>query len=213
MKQDVYLIGGGNSVNDIDRSKLEGKNIIAINKSILDFPNAKYFITIDHSFLKKLDLQKRILVNSPAIKVFIANLVPEYMEDKGTTIVDTRWNLKYNLKLFDVIIKSREKEGLGYEWNDFRNGFCSAYCALQLAVLLRYKKINLVGFDMVAEGQTHYHGGYNESLEEFSKKLNSYYETFKSTLVQLLEEDNKEFKIYSCSKISKLNKFLPYKQL
>lgn len=212
MKSDVYIIGGGNSVNDIDKSKLEGKDLIVINKAILDFPNAKYFITIDHSFLKKLDLKKRILINSPAIKVFIANLVPEYMEDKGTMIVDTRWNLKYNLKLFDIIIKSRAKEGLGYEWNDFRNGFCSAYCAFQLAVLLGYKKINLVGFDMVAEGQTHYHGGYGQSLESFNEKLEEYYQTFKATFTKLLEDES-ELKIYNCSKISRLKKLLPYKEL
>jgi len=212
MQSEIYLIGGGNSVNTIDKSKLEGKDVMAINKSILDFPNAKYFITIDHSFLKKLDLKKRILANSPATKVFVANLVPEYMEDKGEVIVDTRWNLKYNLKIFDIIIKSRRKDGLGYEWNDFRNGFCSAYCALQLAILLGYQEINLLGFDMVAEGQTHYHGGYGESLDKFNMKLEDYYQIFKTTFLDLLEQES-DLKIYSCSKISRLNKFIPYKEL
>jgi hypothetical protein len=212
MKSEIYLIGGGNSVLDINKSKLEGKDIMAINKSIIDFPDAKYFVTMDHSFLKKLDLKKRILIKSKAIKVFIANLVPDYMEERQGLIVDTRWNIKYDTKLFDMIIKSRAKEGLGYEWNDFRNGYSSAYCALQLAILLGYEKINLVGYDLVAEGQTHYHGGYGESLEAFRENLEEYYKTFKATFMQLLEEES-TLKIYNCSKISRLKKLLPYKEI
>jgi hypothetical protein len=153
-------------------------------------------------------------MNSKAIKVFIANLVPDYMEEKGGVFVDTRWNIKYDTRLFDMIIKSRAKEGLGYEWNDFRNGYCSAYCAMQFAILLGYQKINLVGFDLVAEGQTHYHGGYGESLESFRKKLEEYYQTFKATFMQMLDEEKEyPFKIYNCSKISRLKKLLPYKEL
>jgi len=212
MKSEVYIIGGGNSINDIDKSKLEGKDLIAVNKALFDFPNAKYFITIDHSLLKKLDLDKKHFVESKVDKIFIANLVPEYMEDKGSHIVDTRWNLKYDLKRFDIIIKSKRKDGLGYSWNDFRNGYNSAYCAMQFAVLLGYKKINLVGIDMIAEKKTHYHGGYGESVENFNKKLNEYYETFKATFMQLLEQES-DLKIYNCSKISRFKKLLPYKEL
>ena len=102
MKSEVYIIGGGNSVLDIDRSKLAGKDLIAINKSIIEFPEAKYFISMDHSFLKKLDLKRRILLESKAIKVFIANLVPEYIRTlayKKTEMLALQYLQQLRLKL------------------------------------------------------------------------------------------------------------------
>lgn len=212
MAKESYIIAGGNSVSDIDLSQLEGSDVIAINKAILDVPFAKYFITMDYSFLKKTDKISQKLNKMSCTKFFIANYVPNYIKDVKGAVVDTRWNLVYDLKLFDVILKSRKIEGFGYSWNDFRTGNNSGYCAIQLAILLGYDKINLVGFDFIAEEQTHYHGGYNESLQNFRPKLDTYYETLRDSLLDLKKEES-ELKIYNCSKISKLKDLLPYKTL
>jgi len=213
MKNKCYIIAGGNSVTDIDKSKLEDGDIIVVNKAILDFPNAKYFVTLDHSFLKKLDLKKKVLKESPAVKVFIANLHPEYMDEKDGAIVDTRWNIRYSLKLFDMIIKSREKEGLGLEWDDFRNGYNSGYCAIQLAILLGYKEINLIGYDFMAFKTTHYHDGYaGQTVEKFNETLEEYFKTLKNALLDFKKLDT-GIKMYNCSAMSKLEDILTYKEL
>ena len=212
MKEKVYIIAGGNSVSDVNLQKLQDGDVIAVNKSILDYPNAKYFITMDHSFLKKLDLKKRVLSGSPATKFFIANLVPEYMEEKNGGFNDSRWNLQYNLRLFDVIIKSRAYEGFGRDWNDFRSGMNSGYCAIQLGIILGYKEIYLIGYDLMAHQQTHYHGGYGESLEAFNKKLEIYFASLKKAILDWKAQDT-DTKLYNCSAMSRLDDLLQYREI
>lgn len=213
MKNKCYIVAGGESVNDIDKDRLRSEDVIVVNKAILDFPKAKYFVTIDHSFLKKLDLKKRILRDSPATKFFIANVLPNYMEEKDGCFVDTRWNIKYNLKMFDVVIKSYTYEGFGLEWNKFSSGMNSGFCAIQLAILLGYKEINLIGYDFQTGHKTHYHDGYpGQSKEAFKKSLDIYFQIIKRALLDLKAQDT-DIKIYNCSKTSKLEDILTYKEL
>ena len=214
INKEVFIIAGGNSVENINKEKLANKDLIVINKSILDFPNAKYFITMDHSFLNKVDKIYKVIKEFNGSTFFVANLVPEYIEEQGGKIIDTRWNIVYDLKIFDVIIKSRYAEGIGFHWKDFCNCSHSGYCALQLAILLGYKKINLVGYDLTVDGyeKTHYHGGYNQNKGEFNKKLELYFQIYEDTFRDLLL-NNEQLKIYNCSPISKLKKILPYKKI
>jgi hypothetical protein len=116
------------------------------------------------------------------------------------------------LNLFDVIVKSRQVDKLGLNFNDFGNGMNSGFCALQLAVILGYTEINLVGYDFTACNKTHYHGGYGESLENFNKKLEQYYQIFRKAVLSFRLE-NEHIKIYNCSPVSKLNDILPYKEV
>ena len=145
-------------------------------------------------------------------KVFIANFTKPYLQEIDGRIVDTRFNLIYKLEYFDMIIKSRAVDGLGLSFNDFRNGDNSGYCALQLAIVLGYKEIYLLGIDLISEESTHFHGGYGEQTENFNKKLESYYQHFYKGLLNL-KEFYSEIKIYSCSLISRLNTLLEYKEL
>lgn len=209
----VYIIGGGSSLEDFDFSKLQNKDTIAVNKSILDVSDCNYFVTMDHSIFGKVDKFKRDLKKYSCTKVFIANFCKPYMIEKNGQIIDSRWNLIYDLSSFDIIVKSRNVDTFGRKWNDFRNGNNSGYCAIQLAILLGYKEINLLGFDLQSkEKKTHYHKGYNESVAKFNTKLEEYYTTLKRALLewQMLETD---VKIYSCSQISRLNNILPYKEI
>jgi len=207
---DVFIIAGGMSVHEVDFSKLKDKDIIVINKTVLDFPNAKYFITMDYSMLQKLERQGAKIDNITATKIFIANFVPNYMKEKDGYIVDTRFNLIYDLSLFDMIIKSRKLEGFGYEWNDFRHGNNSGFCAVQFAILMGYKKINLIGFDLCVHTATHFHGGYGEGRDSFRTKVEKYLETF----LNAIKEDLKpEIRLWSCSSISKLNSILKYRSI
>ncbi len=207
---EIFIIAGGMGVHEVDFSKLKDKDIIVINKTVLDFPNAKYLVTMDYSMLQKLARQGANIENITATKVFIANFVPSYMKEKDGYIVDTRFNLIYDLSLFDMIIKSRKLDGIGYEWNDFRHGDNSGFCAVQFAILQGYKKINLIGFDMCVHTATHFHGGYGESKESFQKKVEKYFNTFLKTIKEDLKP---EIQLLSCSSISKLNSVLKYRSL
>ena len=207
MRDEVYIIGGGPSIKNIDLSKLKDKDTIVVNKAILDVLNPNYFITMDYTFLKKINNNN--LINTDFVKVFIANFTYDYIQNVDGRIVDTRFNLVYDLSDFDIIIKSYFTNGFGIRFNQFCNGNNSGFCALQLAYLLGYKKIYLLGIDLVLDGdQTHYHGGYGNS-KKFKQRLPDYISNFVDGIIELKMKDN-SVKLYSCSDISILNEHIEY---
>ena len=209
MRQEaVYIVGGGPSLKGFDFNSLKFKDTITINKSIFDVPNPNYFITVDYTFLKKIKTQKIYFDSIDTTKIFIADFHFPYIKEKRGRIVDTRISLVYELQDFDLIIKSRQINGIGYEYKDFRTGGNSGYCALQLAVLLGYKKIYLLGIDLNKEAVTHYHGGYGEKSNVFNTRLPNYLGQFKQGLKQLKQD--KIVEVYSCSKTSALNNIIDY---
>lgn len=208
MNDSVYILGGGPSMEGFDFTKLIGKEVITVNKSILDYPNAKYFITMDFSLFNKIDID---LNACSSTKIFIANFTFDYVKEINGSIVDTRFNLVYDLKNFDMIIKSRRKNFFGLDFNSFANGQNSAFCALQLAIILGYKNIYLLGIDLNCEGLTHYHGGYGQDPDDFRIKLEEYYEYFSTSIEELKKYHN--VNIFNCSNKSRLNNILEYKEI
>ena len=202
----AFVIGGGPSLRGFDFSKLANRHTIAVNKSIFDVPNLEYFITVDHSFLGKIS--RKQIQNNSSTKIFVADLSYPYLQQLDGRIVDTRTNTVYRLGLFDMIIKSRKKDGIGLSFLDFRTGKNSGYCALQLAVVLGFKRIYLLGFDLLAKNSSHYHGGYGEPKNRFKKKLEEYFSYFSQGLVDLKSKSSIE--VFSCSKESRLNSIIPY---
>lgn len=206
MRKEIYIIGGGASLIGFDFAKLKNKDTMTINKSLFYLNNPTYHITMDYASLRKIN--KISLFDIP--KFFIANLSTGDLIEKNGQFIDKKTT--YILKDFDIIIKSYKAEGIGFKWNDFRNGRNSAYCALQLAILMGYKKINLLGIDLIiADNQTHFHGGYGEPIERFKRKLERYYQYFKEGIKEICQKT--DIKIYSCSSISRLNNILPYKEI
>ena len=203
--KEVYIIGGGHSLATFNFNKLKNKTTIAVNKSASYIPDLDYFITMDFTALKKI----KPIQNSKATKIFVANFDRPYLKEQNGQIKDTRFNLIYTLEDFDIIIKSRRESGIGFKWNDFRNGINSGFCALQLAILLGYKQIYLLGIDLNVSKETHFHGGYGEPKEKFKKKIDEYYTYFACALA-LLPND---IKVYNCSKNSRLSYILPYKEI
>ena len=207
--KEVYIIGGGTSLKGFDFNKLKNKTTIAVNKSCLTVPNLDYFITMDFTALKKIGMG--LVAPYIGTRVFIANFAKPYLKEINGQIVDTRFNLVYTLNDFNMIIKSQVEKGIGFDFRDFRTGNNSGYCALQFAVLMGFNPIYLLGIDLtIAEG-THFHGGYGEIKESFQKKLDLYYQSFVQGLKEL-KEKKPNIKVYSCSKISKLNNILEYKE-
>lgn len=207
-KKAVYIIGGGTSLRIFDFRKLQDKTTIAVNKSYYHVPHLDYFVTMDFTFLRKIGHH----INSSATKIFVVNFSVSSLKEINGQIIDTKWNLLYDLKEFDMIIKSRKKDGIGFTLKDFRTGGNSGYCALQLAVALGYTEINLLGIDLVMDRGTHFHGGYREEPEKFAAKLKLYYTSFRTGLEEL-KRKRPDIKVYSCSKISRLNSIIPYKEL
>lgn len=209
MKNRVFVVGGGASLKGFDFDRLANEDTIAVNKAMFSLP-ATYFITMDYTFLRKVNIQE--FRKSKASKVFIANLEPTYMEEAEGKIVDTRFSLVYALNDFDLVVKSRQSGGIGTTFRDFRSGKNSGFCGLQLAVLLRYEEIYLLGMDLNAPGATHYHGGYGEAKERFKTKLEAYFECF-STALQTLLVLRPDIRVISCSPMSRLNGIIGYSKI
>lgn len=214
--REIFIVGGGHSLQSFDFERLANKNTITINKSMFDVPHPDYMITMDFTFINKVGISRFDSINTT--KVFVANFVPAYMEYVKGRIIDTRHGLIYDLHDFDLIIKCNYETGFGFSFREFRHGNNSGFCALQLAVLLGYDTIYLLGIDLNLNGQSlttgksHYHDGYGESLKSFNTKLQQYYENFAVGLSQI-KASRPGIKVYSCSNISRLNQVIPYKMI
>jgi len=215
MNKEIYIVAGGTSLKDFDFDKLKGKDVIAVNKSIIDCPWAKYFITMDYTFIDhivektKNKLTLKAFKNTPSEKYFIVAINNKYIQKRGKGYVDTRYNYCYYLKNFDHIIEARNEHDIGTSFETFGHGCNSGTCALQLALLLNYEKIYLLGVDLYIGNETHYHGGYSESINKFQKKLDFYIPYFINNILMSFELFPNT-SIYSCSKDSTLNDYIPY---
>lgn len=211
MNNEIYIIGGGASLKDFDFVKLKDKDTIAVNMAALDVPNPTYCITLDYTFLRKLERNIIKFRGLETTRVFIVDFHHPYLKEKGGRIVDTKHNLIYNLADFHMIIKAYKATGIGFSFNDFRTGINTGYCALQLAVLLGYTKIYLLGIDLVAQERTHYHEGYGKGVRKFNKKLITYLQYFKDGLKQI-QIERPDIEVISCSPISGLNNIIKFKE-
>ena len=143
---EIFIVAGGPSVSSFDLTRLKDKCTLAINKSVLFVPEPNYFITVDYTFLKKID---RVAFDKlDCAKFFVADFSFPFIVMVDGHPVDTRWNLIYDLHEFDYLIKAKNQKGFGYTIEDFRTGINSGYCALQLAIILGFKTIYLLGFDL-----------------------------------------------------------------
>jgi len=211
-KKEIFVIGGGPSLTNFNFSKLKDKDTITVNKSIFDVPSPNYFISVDYTFLKKIQDRKTLFDSIKTTKIFVADFHFTYLQEKNGQIVDIRNNLVYKLNDFDVIIKAKSAEGIGYTYNDFRTGLNTGYCALQLAIILGYKKIYLLGIDLNQQQITHYHGGYGERYDKFNAKIPNYLNRFKRGLKQI-KQDGKGIEVISLSSVSRLNIDIPYQDI
>jgi len=210
-----FVVAGGNSLKGFDFSQLKHKTTIVSNKSIINVPNSNYFITTDYTFLNWL--KKENLYNkwkeSKAMKFFVANCISPVIQNIDGVITDVRYNLKYELQDFDKIVICKSAKSVGFDFENFNSGYNSGFSSLQLAILLGYNPIYLLGFDMSTDGDaTHYHGGYGKSKDVMNKNLTNYSKHF-LTILERIKIEKPDLKIISCSEISLLNKVIDYKPI
>lgn len=206
----AYVIGGGPSLKGLSLESLGGRDTFAVNVAAFDVPQAKYAVTVDYTFLRKVAARRKSFEQLSATKVFVADMHWPYMQEKNGGIVDTRSDMRYDLSAFDVVVKARYADGIGYTFKDFATGLNSGYCAMQLAVILGYKRVYLLGIDLGAAGSvTHYHRAYpHVQPNKFAEKLCQYAKYFRNGLRRLRAETAVE--VINCSPASPLRAELPY---
>jgi len=209
MSDSIYVIGGGPSLLNFDFNRLRYKNTIVINNAIFNVPLANYFITLDYTFFRKIDISK---FNAYKTKenIFVYNFSNSDLQQAETGVFDSRCKIKYDFtnKQINSFVSSNEVTGFGYSYEDFRNGDNSGYCGLQLAIILGYKEIKLLGFDLnFSENITHFHTNYRTNAVRFKDKLDMYYKTFVTGLSQLHGTD---INVYSLTENGRLNNVIPY---
>ena len=204
---EVFIVGGGPSLAGFDFSSLTDRCTIAVNKSVFHIPNPNYFISVDYTFLRKVS--KAVFNSIPAKKFFVADFSHPFLKEVNKQITDTRYNMVYDLSDYNILIRAYKQEGIGYTFEDFRTGRNSGFCALQLAIILGFKKIYLLGIDLNKQGKTHYHEGYGEKVKTFVPKLDEYYNYFRIGLKQL-QQERPDIQVFSCSPDSRLHNIIPY---
>ncbi len=134
----VYIIGGGTSLTGFNWNRLIGKKTIAINKSILSYPNADALYWTDS---RVYGWYKKEIDGFKGLKYTIRHHVT-YPNDVK-------------------VLRKGSKFGLEEAKDALCHGNNSGYAAINLAYLLGVKKIVLLGYDMRNDGkQGHYHDGY-----------------------------------------------------
>lgn len=147
-------------------------DIIAVNKDMFRYAEeALYTITMDNRFTVWELTNHQRETPKTSTNIFVVNMADENMRHTKS-FYDARWGVSYDLSHYDMIVKSYSTHGFGTSWKDFRNGGNSGYCALQLALLLGYTEIHLVGMDMGRiDGRTHHHEGYPDCKDDYDGRF------------------------------------------
>ena len=196
-----FVVGGGPSLSGFDFNLLSGFDTIAINKTVEYIQNPKYFITTDYSYFAKGTLPIESIRQKTEHVYFVANMTHPYMELKNGMITDTRGLVYEDLHKCNGVIESNNIEGFSSDVVGFASGSNSGHCGIQLALLLGYKKIYLLGFDLSEGAHTHFHQSYTEFDKiQFRKNVGNY----KRTLFSALESHKGSQEIINLSSQSNL---------
>jgi hypothetical protein len=214
----VFIVGGGASLKNFNFSLLQEKDTICINRSVLDVPKPTYFVTMDYTFVKEIEnktnnkLSRESFSNLDCQKYFIVSTNNKYIRFINNYWRDTRFNYCYDLKEFNHVIPSKKNIAIGHTFEDFVHGSNSGFCAVQLALLLGYKEIYLLGIDLnINNGLSHYHEDYHQDIKTFVKRMELYYSSFLVGIhnIKLVYPD---VKIYTCSH-GKITDLVEYKDI
>lgn len=221
-REKVFVVGGGPSLIGFGFDKLVGHDTIAVNHSLFDIPDPNYFITMDYRWLTKSGVnperspfnyeRREYFIQTEAIKYFVFGFSPPQLEVLGEKMYrDTKYGKKYDLRLFDKVVIASEYGGIGNAMTNFHCGSDSGYSALQLAIILGYKHIYLLGMDFLsAYNTTHYKEEYrckdlyNHQLIKLDEFLAPYANAFGH--IKKYTTSN----VYVCSDISRLKAYCPF---
>lgn len=206
----VFIIGGGSSLKDFDFSALKDQDTICVNKAVEYVPDPTYFITMDYTYLAKSKKPISDFSKNGIATVFIVNTSGTVKLNKNNEYFDRSVRLEYSrLNEFNFLIESNSNinnsTGFGSNISTFSHGSNSGFCAIQLALILGYEKICLLGFDMNSNGGTHFHDDY-VNAPNIKQRIS----TYKETLESAIRLNKNKSKIFSCTATSSLNNSLKY---
>lgn len=162
-----FIIGGGESLKNLDLSKLQGERVIGINRAFEKYP-VDILYMMDAPFYESI-VQKKL-------DVFTGEPVLErFRSFKGVKVaLSPITEYKYPPDIYVVRMKVDGK--LSVDLNDgIFGGTNSGFGAIQLAMCLGANPIYLLGYDMCAPTTTHWHKGYpNQTVEGMRTKLLGY---------------------------------------
>ena len=202
----VFIIGGGPSAGKVKLADLKDEDTICVNAAVNFVPNPTYFITMDYSYFdpkRKINTVDEVIKKSQ-YSYFILNTNGgnSNMKVIDGNVTDVRHNFVYkDLDKFNRVIPSETLEtlntGFGLTVDNFSHGNNSGFCAIQLAILLGYEEIYLIGYDLsTSPNKTHFHQLYGTQTQGFSDKVFSY-RTIIENSIKLLNKWKSKVKIMS----------------
>ena len=66
--------------------------------------------------------QQKLFNSIHCPKFFVVNMACDSIIERNGKIEDRKWKLIYDLRPYNIIIKSPKVEGISSKFNDFRNG-------------------------------------------------------------------------------------------
>lgn len=208
MSRKIYIVGGGHTLQGYDFNKLKAVETIAVNVSALDVPDPTYSITADSSILRRI--QEGYFKNVKTTWVLVTNPNHCTMKWRDGRFVHKN-GFVYNLFCVNVVIRNAGVEGIGFSFDDFKTGYNSGFCAFQLAVLLGYDEIHLLGFDLQPKVKSHYHDRYGKDKRIKAGTFEKYYRNF-AVALKVLKEKRPSIRVISRSSVSRLNEIIPYEK-
>ena len=209
MSRQVFIVGGGSSLKGFNFNKLKNKEIIAVNVAALDVPNPTFALTADSSIFRRV--QEGYFKAVKTTWVLVTNEAHCSMKWQDGRFVHKN-GFVYNLFCMDIVIRNAGVDGIGFTFNDFKTGYNSGFCAFQLAVLLGYDDIHLLGFDLQPKIKSHYHDRYGKNKIISGNTLDKYYHNFVMAF-GILKEKRPDIRVISHSATSRLNNYIPYEKL
>lgn len=182
----IFIIGGGPSLKNFDFTLLDNVDTMCVNAAIKYVNNPTYFVTLDYTFFDKISLSKQDILNKAKHCYFIANNSELRLKTFNTEIVDTKINMVYQgIQDYKKIISNQKLHHTGFSTNlsEFVNGANSGFAAIQLAIVLGYQKIYLLGFDMNPGDVTHFHTDYKNNFQ-FKKNKTNFLDTFNTAFLR-----------------------------
>jgi hypothetical protein len=246
MRDRAFIVGGGPSLYNFNFERLANEDTICVNDSVWYVPNPTAFITMDFTFCGKHNLvgppdlyregRSKAFVESPAYKVFVVAFSGERLGMTDHGVIDRNIGLEYDLRLFNETIFVSAYGGIGTTKDDFRCGSESGYSAIQLAVVMGYKNIYLLGMDfgvvdssvvkfnpvhrnnrarrsMISSvslsTRTHFHTTVSRDTGKvLERKFNEFLIPYPNLFNEIKSKTN--VNVFSCSPISRLNNYIKY---
>ncbi len=142
----VYVIGGGPSYNEIDKSLLKDKSIICINTAYKEFPDATALYWCDESWVAK---HYDNIMNHPCPLRFTARHSADGYIQKNLCVTGNA-----------TVLKRSGDYGLDMDVNNVRGNNSGAH-VINLLANMRVHRIVLIGFDMSLQNRkSHWHEGH-----------------------------------------------------